>query len=87
MVSRWPPTELFEGYNIEAVRENYVITDGTRIMQMYYVHPLQHAEGMLMAYLPKEKLVDRGGSVRHARAAAVGADARAHRASTTRCGR
>jgi hypothetical protein len=24
---------------------------------MYYVHPLQHAEGMLMAYLPKEKLV------------------------------
>ena len=57
MVSRWPPTELFEGYNIEAIRENYVITDGTRIMQMYYVHPLQHAEGMLMAYLPKEKLV------------------------------
>ena len=30
MVSRWPPTELFEGYNIETVRENYVITDGTR---------------------------------------------------------
>jgi glyoxylase-like metal-dependent hydrolase (beta-lactamase superfamily II) len=57
MVSRWPPTELFEGYNVEAIRENYVITDGTRIMQMYYVHPLQHAEGMLMAYLPKEKLV------------------------------
>jgi glyoxylase-like metal-dependent hydrolase (beta-lactamase superfamily II) len=57
MVARWPPTELFEGYNIETVRENYVITDGTRIMQMYYVHPLQHAEGMLMAYLPKEKLV------------------------------
>jgi len=57
MVSRWPPTELFEGYNIETVRENYVITDGTRIMQIYYVHPLRHAEGMLMAYLPKEKLV------------------------------
>jgi glyoxylase-like metal-dependent hydrolase (beta-lactamase superfamily II) len=57
MVSRWPPTELFEGYNIETVRENYVITDGTRMMHVYYVHPLQHAEGMLMAYLPKEKLV------------------------------
>jgi len=57
MVSLWPPTELFEGYNIETVRENYVITDGTRIMQAYYVHPLRHAEGMLMAYLPKEKLV------------------------------
>jgi glyoxylase-like metal-dependent hydrolase (beta-lactamase superfamily II) len=57
MVSRWPPTEIFEGYNIETVRENYVITDGTRILQVYYVHPLRHAEGMLMAYLPKEKLV------------------------------
>jgi len=39
------------------VRENYVIADGTRMMQLYYVHPLQHAEGMLMAYLPREKLV------------------------------
>ena len=57
MVSRWPPTEIFEGYNIETVRENYVITDGTRIMHVYYVHPLRHVEGMLMAYLPKEKLV------------------------------
>ena len=57
MVSRWPPTEIFEGYNIETVRENYVITDGTRIMHIYYVHPLRHVEGMLMAYLPKEKLV------------------------------
>jgi glyoxylase-like metal-dependent hydrolase (beta-lactamase superfamily II) len=56
MVSLWPPTELFEGYNIETVRENYVITDGTRIMNVYYVHPLRHVEGMLMAYLPKEKL-------------------------------
>jgi hypothetical protein len=57
MVSLWPPTELAEGYNIETVRENYVITDGTRILNMYYVQPLQHVEGMLMAYLPKEKLV------------------------------
>jgi glyoxylase-like metal-dependent hydrolase (beta-lactamase superfamily II) len=57
MVSLWPPTELTEGYNIETVRENYVITDGSRIMQTYYVHPLQHVEGMLMAYLPKERIV------------------------------
>ena len=26
-------------------------------MQIHYVNPLQHAEGMLMAYLPKEKLL------------------------------
>ncbi len=52
MVSLWPPTELAEGYYFETVRENYVITDGTRTMQIHYVNPLQHVEGMLMAYLP-----------------------------------
>jgi glyoxylase-like metal-dependent hydrolase (beta-lactamase superfamily II) len=57
MVSRWPPTELTEGYNIETVRENYVLTDGTRLLQIFYVQPLQHVEGMLMAYLPKERLL------------------------------
>jgi glyoxylase-like metal-dependent hydrolase (beta-lactamase superfamily II) len=57
MVSRWPPTELTEGYNIEAIRENYALTDGRRTMKISYVQPLQHVEGMLMAYLPNEKLV------------------------------
>ena len=37
MVSLWPPTELAEGYQYETVRENYVLTDGDRIMQMSYV--------------------------------------------------
>lgn len=57
MVSLWPPTEVTEGYNIETVRENYALTDDTRTLRVYYVQPLQHAEGMLMAYLPKEKIV------------------------------
>jgi glyoxylase-like metal-dependent hydrolase (beta-lactamase superfamily II) len=57
MVSLWPPTELTEGYNIEAIRENYALTDSLRTMHISYVQPLQHADGMLMAYLPKEKLV------------------------------
>ncbi|MGH9334612.1 MAG: MBL fold metallo-hydrolase, partial [Vicinamibacteria bacterium] len=57
MVSLWPPTELTEGYNIETVRENYVVTDGARILQIFYVHPLEHAEGMLMAFLPSERLL------------------------------
>jgi glyoxylase-like metal-dependent hydrolase (beta-lactamase superfamily II) len=57
MVSLWPPTELTEGYNIETVRENYALVDSSRTMHMYYVQPLQHVEGMLMAYLPKEKMV------------------------------
>jgi len=57
MVSLWPPTELSEGYYFETVRENYTITDGVRTMHMHYVNPLDHAEGMLMAYLPKERLL------------------------------
>ena len=57
MVSLWPPTELTEGYNVEAIRENYAITDAKRTMKMYYVQPLQHVEGMLMAYLPTERIL------------------------------
>jgi len=34
-----------------------VLSDGTRNLNIYYVSPLQHADGMLMAYLPKEKLL------------------------------
>jgi len=57
MVSLWPPTELAEGYQYEVVRENYALTDGDRIMQMSYVHPLRLVEGMLVAYLPEEKIL------------------------------
>ena len=57
IVSRWPPTEVAEGYNYEAVQENYVITDNERILRVYYVQPLRHVEGMLMAYLPRERIV------------------------------
>jgi glyoxylase-like metal-dependent hydrolase (beta-lactamase superfamily II) len=57
MMSLWPPTEVAEGYFYETVRENYVISDGSRNLHIYYVNPLQHVEGMLMAYLPKEKIL------------------------------
>lgn len=57
MVSQWPPTELAEGYYYEQVTENYTLADGMRRMHMSYVHPLQHVEGMLMAYLPRERMV------------------------------
>jgi glyoxylase-like metal-dependent hydrolase (beta-lactamase superfamily II) len=56
IVARWPPTELSEGYNYEAVQENYVISDNARILRVYYVQPLRHVEGMLMAYLPAERI-------------------------------
>ena len=56
IVAKWPPTEVSEGYNYETVQENYVITDNRRILRVSYVQPLRHAEGMLMAYLPAERI-------------------------------
>jgi glyoxylase-like metal-dependent hydrolase (beta-lactamase superfamily II) len=57
MVALWPPTELAEGYQYETVRENYWLNDGDRSMHISYVHPLPHAEGMLIAYLPAERIL------------------------------
>ena len=57
IVAKWPPTELAEGYTHEAIQENYVITDDSRILRVYYVQPLRHVAGMLMAYLPNEQIV------------------------------
>jgi len=57
MVSQWPPTELAEGYQYEVVRENYWLNDGRRSLHISYVHPLDHSEGMLIAYLPSERLL------------------------------
>jgi glyoxylase-like metal-dependent hydrolase (beta-lactamase superfamily II) len=56
ILSKWPPTEVSEGYNYEAVQEGYVITDNRRILRVQYVQPLRHVEGMLMAYLPAERI-------------------------------
>jgi glyoxylase-like metal-dependent hydrolase (beta-lactamase superfamily II) len=56
IVALWPPTELSEGYNFEALNENYVISDDSRILRVYYVQPLAHVAGMLMAYLPAERI-------------------------------
>src|SRR5687767_16034718 len=55
-MSQWPPTEVAEGYKYEAIQENFVITDNSRILRVYYVQPLRHVAGMLMAYLPAERI-------------------------------
>lgn len=57
IMSLAPPTEVAEGYQYEAVRENYALSDGARSMHMSYVQPLAHVEGMLMVWLPKERIV------------------------------
>ena len=41
---------------IEAVTEKRVLTDGTHTIELYHV-PNNHNEGMLIAYLPKDKIV------------------------------
>jgi glyoxylase-like metal-dependent hydrolase (beta-lactamase superfamily II) len=56
ILALWPPTEVAEGYNYEAIQENFVITDNSRILRVYYVQPLNHVSGMLMAYLPAERI-------------------------------
>lgn len=57
MVTLYQPTEIREGYVMETVAENYVISDGKRNLHVSYVQPLAHVEGMLMAYLPAERIV------------------------------
>lgn len=41
---------------IEAVAEKKVVTDGTHLLELYHV-PNAHNDGMLIAYLPKDKIV------------------------------
>jgi glyoxylase-like metal-dependent hydrolase (beta-lactamase superfamily II) len=41
----------------ETVNQKYVLSDGTRTMDVYPVQGLGHAATMLVAYLPKEKIL------------------------------
>ena len=56
-LSLYPPTEFAEGYQLETVDIRGTISDGTRNLDVYYVQGSPHAEGMLMAYLPREKIL------------------------------
>jgi glyoxylase-like metal-dependent hydrolase (beta-lactamase superfamily II) len=42
---------------IETVAEKRVFTDGTRNVEVYHVQGLPHVEGMLVVYLPKERIL------------------------------
>ena len=42
---------------IETVNQKYVISDGTRTLEMHPVQGLDHNAGMLIAYLPSEKIL------------------------------
>jgi glyoxylase-like metal-dependent hydrolase (beta-lactamase superfamily II) len=45
---------------VEAVAEKKVYSDGNRTVEMYHVSPVPHSNGLMIAYLPKEKVVFQG---------------------------
>ena len=56
-LSLYPLEEWSEGYIFETVYEKYMLGDATRRVELYHVQGLDHVEGMLMAYLPAEKIL------------------------------
>ena len=42
---------------MEGVRDKRVLTDGTRTVEIHHIAGNLHADGLLMVYLPKEKLL------------------------------
>ncbi len=46
-----------EAIEVVTPRQKYVLSDGVRTMDLYPVEGLAHAAGMLLAYLPKEKIL------------------------------
>jgi glyoxylase-like metal-dependent hydrolase (beta-lactamase superfamily II) len=42
---------------VDAVRDKRVLTDGTRAVEIHLIAGSPHADGLLMVYLPKEKLL------------------------------
>ena len=45
---------------VEAVGEKKVYSDGTRTVEMHHIFPAPHSNGLLVAYLPKEKILFQG---------------------------
>jgi glyoxylase-like metal-dependent hydrolase (beta-lactamase superfamily II) len=42
---------------VEAVGEKKILTDGTHVVELYHLQNFLHHDGMLIAYLPKEKIL------------------------------
>jgi glyoxylase-like metal-dependent hydrolase (beta-lactamase superfamily II) len=45
---------------VEAVDKKKVFSDGTRTVEFYHVWPVPHSNGLLVAYIPKEKILFQG---------------------------
>jgi glyoxylase-like metal-dependent hydrolase (beta-lactamase superfamily II) len=44
----------------ETVLEKRVYSDGTRTVEMYHVYPAPHSNGLIIAYIPREKVLFQG---------------------------
>jgi len=44
----------------ETVEEKKVYSDGTRVVEMYHIYPAPHSNGLIIAYIPKEKIIFQG---------------------------
>jgi glyoxylase-like metal-dependent hydrolase (beta-lactamase superfamily II) len=44
----------------ETVAEKKVYTDGDRVVQLYHVFPAPHSNGLIIAYMPREKVLFQG---------------------------
>ena len=56
-LSLYPPEEWSEGYIFETLNQRYVLADDTQRVEIYTVQGLGHVAGMLLAYLPAEKIL------------------------------
>jgi len=45
---------------VEAVSEKKVYSDGTRTVELYHVSPVPHSNGLMIAYIPREKVLFQG---------------------------
>jgi glyoxylase-like metal-dependent hydrolase (beta-lactamase superfamily II) len=45
---------------VETVDEKRVYTDGTRTVEMYHIYPAPHSNGLLVAYIPRERVLFQG---------------------------
>ena len=42
---------------VEGMKDKHVLSDGTRTVELYHIQGTMHDDGIIMAYLPKEKLL------------------------------
>ncbi len=45
---------------VESVADKSVYTDGTHTVELYHIYPAPHSNALLIAYLPKEKVLFQG---------------------------